>query len=134
MRNKYILRHILGWVFYVHLCMRKLRLRVGTRELAKVTHGARIQSPASKSSLFSIYCIIFCSIFFLKSQPRNGKHRSVIFCMNGRKNFGQLKSFNNERTTFDPVSSVSLEALKLKLRAESDGGAIETILTLSELG
>lgn len=54
--------------------------------------------------------------------------------MNGRKNFGQLKSFNNERTTFDPVSSVSLEALKLKLRAESDGGAIETILTLSELG
>lgn len=39
----------------------------------------------------------------------------MIVWMNRRKDFGQLEPCNNGRTTSDIVSSVSLEALKLRL-------------------
>ena len=112
-----ILRYVLGWLFYLHTWMRKLRLCNSKR----VGYGVMKQGFKQKSSfkIFTVFlnCITFCRI--KKKKKKNTyklKYRLVVFCLDGRKNFGQLESFNNERTTFNTLSSVSLKTFKLKLR------------------
>ena len=79
----------------------------------------REQGFKQKSS-FKVFTVFLNCITFSrkkeKRQHRNEKYRLVVFCLDGRKNFGQLESFNNERTTLNTMSSVSLRTFKLKLR------------------
>ena len=72
-----------------------------------------------QKSSFKVFTVFLNCITFSrkkKRQHRNEKYRLVVFCLDGRNNFGQLESFNNERTTFNTISPVSLKTFKLKLR------------------